>query len=68
MLKLVTEKKTHVTSLKGITCEACECIRTPVLSQPADACEMPNTLYMTYVTKEHGQDEPSYGGASHNPI
>lgn len=33
MLKLVTEKKkklTHVTSLKGITCEACECIRTPV--------------------------------------
>ncbi len=31
MLKLVTEKKAHVTSLRGITCEACEYIRTPVL-------------------------------------
>lgn len=47
MLKLVTEKekkKTHVTSLKGITCEACECIRTPV-----SVCEMPNTVvFLTY--------------------
>jgi len=53
MLKLVTEKKTHVTSLKGITCEACECIRTPVsLTGWSHVREMPNTLYLTYTSTD----------------
>lgn len=39
------KKITHVTSLKGITCEACECIRTPVSVEPAEVCEMPNTRF-----------------------
>lgn len=59
MLKLVTEKKkkTHVTSLKGITCEACECIRTPVSVYRLKFAKCPNTLFLTCMKKEHCQSD-----------
>lgn len=65
-------KKTHVTSLKGITCEARECIRTPVsvdrltLVKCPTLCIWPakhrNTVRMIHRTEGHLKDPISSSG------